>query len=325
MTGATRSKKAWAGSGLPLVVWTALAHPNAELRGRVRHELEQWIDAGGPAWSSSDVERALAAATGSAVAPFRLSRAGVEAAVIVARILFSQRVKGTRFRIASEDSLWGDYGIVLTNHLNHYVAGRRIGEKPSRKSGVSATLVHSELDRAAPAVQGARTYGWVEAALHVTDHGISIAVASGVWQELPLPLHRAAQASGVLGGKAFTELGLAVSVNPSRITIVPTGPEAVIRLSALQAARKVLILDSGIRDDDHGPPAIALRLDLPHAENDVVPLNAITAWRLPELNLWLRFSDAMAGELPESLRRLVVTEVAMHRGLLDSEILESLA
>jgi hypothetical protein len=318
------SKVRWGPSSFSLTFWSALAHPDESLRRQVYADLTDWIERGDPAWSEEQIRDVVRGLKGSEVAPFQLSDTGLEAAVLVARMLFSQRFMCTRFRIASEDSLADNYGVVLTNRLGHFVQGRRLGALPGRGAAGMAVLVPGALAHVGESLAVARQTRMLPASVILTDRGPIVRVTTTLWDGAPKT--RATEASGVHGAKNLAELGLTVSVERAAISVSARSPEAIIRLSALQAGRRLLMLNSGEEGSDRTEaPTIVVRLEPFTPGSESVPLKALTAWRLPQLKSWLRFYRVPAKDLPSEMRRLILTQVAMHRGLLDADLMETLA
>lgn len=293
----------------------ALMASDEEALRSLLDRLDAWIAELGPRLDSGQIRALLGACQGTMLEPMCLGDDAAELAVRFVQIVFSERVRGARARIVSEETLGISGGLCIGEDLQTQYAERRGGGAassgepsdwyfaPAGLRGLTAVegklahpprvsvessdehgflLVISGVDR--------RNLGWHAAQRSVSRAGLDLLRS----QELASDLEQ----HSTLGTAGSSLASLLARVSRKRqasadatLYWAPISPEAIVRFSALLAAGQTLRLDPGGRYPQRAIASVALRLPDQQSSDLDVRLTR-TAPVLTE-GLWAGLGDAV--------------------------------
>ena len=251
-----------------LILTSAFYHPEKTLRAKLRQMIDEWIDELEPAYDESDIRSLIAEEQGTPLEPFVLSEADLDMAVVLARAAFSKRLRQTRFRIVSSDTIGFKGGLVITNNLNHYYAERYVFGKYRRNptAGVSFFPGYVPKSKKHSLFKLNKAY----AKAFTDDEGFNIVVPWPYLGEDPGIVARDMQRYSRIGGveDTFDRIGLRVEAGADSIEVRTGSPEAQIKMLAYMMNNETLRLSSSDRFQ-HMPEA-QIVLEMPdEEENDI--------------------------------------------------------
>lgn len=318
------------GEIFPLLMLSAVQHPDAEFRKELKAVIVEWVDSLRPRYAEPDVVAALRACAGTVLEPFSLTEEDQQIAAILLRVAFSEAVDKTRFRIVSRDTLGISGGCVVTNHLNHYYVERyALGFRRKSQTGYwSFAPRNIPVDAVESAGRTARNVSKFVTNLRATikgdGSGYSVNVKDVNLESLRWPetarLANQLQKHSVLGeGKeSLDAIGLRAQVGKGGISLIPASPEATMRLTAHLLSESLMVLDPGAANE--GRFKIYVRLGLPdEEERELKTLVSVTTGYFQE---WVNIEIEQAPVLSESQQLKIARWLMPHDSWVDPRFLE---
>lgn len=273
------------GDDLPLILLSAIYHPDLALRASLRQRVAALVEDAEPRYAADEVRAVLQGQPGTVIEPFVLDEAGLDLATIVVRLGFSRTVRQTRIRVVSQETLGGEGGFVLTNNLRGYYVERFVlGRHRWSPKGGWFVAPGTAARVGSPGYADLRLR---QARLVITDDGMVIRVPWPLEGD-PAGLARRVQAqSRVLGSEhTLDRLGLRVDAGRRALEVRTGNPESVLRLTALCMRGAVLALVSS--DEGDSVARAYVRLAPPVADAIDLSLLISTTSRFP--SPWIRLS-----------------------------------
>lgn len=312
---------AWPRSGLPLAYWGARHHPDSSARAEIAEALARWAGLEPEALLVDEDHWAPPRARPWASAPVVLEPTDRVEARALQRLLFSPRVRGSRLRLASRDSLLGQYGITITSAGKAYDTKRDLERPPRRAAEAVGYLQPAAID---PAVNRLPS-GWrpeVESTATVSASGLIVRVSRARWA---YSWRSMADTTTIVGpdGRERTaaSLGLSVLADQGDAVVRPRSSEATIRLTALMARGSRMTLTS--RSAESGA-TMRVIVQLAPASGDGVRLGVVASDAVPELDPWLRISWPKEPMLPLDLRLLLAKHLPLHDSWVDGPLIDAM-
>lgn len=102
-------------SSFPIVLYTALNHPDKDLRNRLEKSLEDWLLKNRSNISDHDIHQSFNQCKGTELEPFYLKGPHLKASTILSKLAFTDVYKQNKIRIISEDTYGTDLGGCILN------------------------------------------------------------------------------------------------------------------------------------------------------------------------------------------------------------------
>ena len=293
----------------------ALTATDEEARRSTLDRLDAWIDALGPRFDGGQIRSLLGTCQGTMLEPMCLGDDAAELAVRFVQIVFSERVRGARARIVSEETLGISGGLCIGEDLQTQYAERRGGGASNPGEGGDWYFAPAGL-RGLTAVEGKLAHRPRVSVESSDEHGFLL-VISGVdrrnlgWHLAQRSVSRAGldllgsqelasdlEQHSTLGTPGSSLGSLLARVSRKRPTSAdatlywaPISAEAIVRFSALLAAGQTVRLDPGVLYPQRAIASAALRLPDQQSSDLDVRLTR-TAPVLTE-GLWAGLGDAV--------------------------------
>lgn len=318
------------GQVFPLLIFAAIQHPSADFRMELKNSIAKWIRSLKPKYEQSQICEALQGCKGTVLEPFMLKPEDQEITAMLVQAAFSEACNQTRFRIVSRETIGGDGGCVLTNNLRHYYIERFALGKRRRTPSTFWSYIpnNAPSDVLENLGADARNVGKLKNSLQVCvigdDSGFRIELTGADLAALQWPessrLSNLLQKNSVIGEKRETldAMGLRVSVESGKISLIPASPEATMRMTAHMLSESLLMLDPG--DESEGRFKIYIRMRLP--DQDKQSLKAHVAATTGYFREWLNMDIENIPELSESHRITIARWLMPHDSWVNPQFLE---
>lgn len=321
-----RSAMGWSASSVALAFWGARHHPDPAARASIAKALAGWARIKPDVLLSDDSQWSPPPFLALKSSPVEIEPSSVPDVAALSQLLFSKRMNGSRLRIASSDSLLGQYGLTVTDGGRAYASRRDLDRPPRRAQRSVAYLQPSQMSELPIRRMVAPDSPRAESTASIDAKGIIITVNGVQWSpEGPSQTWRLSQSSTVCetNGSQFslTSVGLAATVKRTSIQLRPRSSEGSIKLMALMERRAKLVLVAEQEGTGIAPRAIVC---LAPVDEHGASLFTIATQPVPAIDSWLRISWPGEPELPLAMRTLLARFLPVHNSWLDIELADKL-